>query len=118
MTAMVQLSLALNIAVLVPVCLGIQRNAAWAEAAYGPRSPAHGILLSIYLAILVVSALLLTHPLPQAVAALLVVQIAYKVTTPFTVGTMRNPVVLSNLLIAAVHAVTVGLIWQAGVWRG
>ena len=38
-----------------------------------------------------------------------------KVTTPFTVGTLRNPVVLSNLLIAAVHTVTVGLIWRAGV---
>ena len=114
-TTMITASLLLNIAVLVPVCTGILRDADWARAAYGPRSPARGILLSIYLAILGVSALLLARPLPQAVAALLVVQIIYKVTTPFTVGTLRNPVVVSNLLIAAVHVVTVGLIWRAGI---
>ena len=114
MSAMIAVSLALNIAVLIPVCLGILRDAEWTKAAYGPRSPARGILLSIYLAILVVSGLLLARPLPQAVAALLLVQIVYKVTTPFTVGTLRNPVVVSNLLIAAVHAVTVGLIVRGG----
>lgn len=118
MTTMITASLLLNIVVLVPVCAGIVRDAEWARATYGARSPARGILLSIYLAILGVSAVLLARPLPQAVTALLVVQIAYKVTTPLTVGTVRNPVVVSNLLIAAVHAVTVGLIWQAGVWRG
>lgn len=114
MSAMIAVSLALNIAVLIPVCLGILRDAAWANAAYGPPSPARGILLSIYLAILAVSALLLARPLSQAVAALLLVQIVYKVTTPFTVGTLRNPVVVSNLAIAAVHVVTVGMIARAG----
>ena len=112
---MIAASLLLNIVVLVPVCTGIVRDASWARAAYGERSPARAILLSIYLAILCVSVVLLAQPLPQAVAALLLVQIVYKVTTPFTVGTLRNPVVVSNLLIAAVHAVTVGLIWRAAV---
>ena len=115
MTTMITASLLLNIIVLMPVCMGIVRDADWARAAYGSRSPARSILLSIYVAILGVSALLLARPLFKAVAALLVVQIVYKVTTPFTVGTLRNPVVLSNLLIAAVHTVTVGLIWRAGV---
>ena len=40
------------------------------------------------------------------VAALLAVQIIYKLTTPFTVQSLSNPVVLSNLAIAAFHAVT------------
>ena len=43
---------------------------------------------------------------PKLVAALLLVQVIYKVTTPLTVGTLRNPVVASNLCIAAFHAVT------------
>ena len=33
-------------------------------------------------------------------------QVIYKLTTPFTVGSFRNPVVISNLVIATVHAVT------------
>jgi hypothetical protein len=37
-------------------------------------------------------------------------QICYKVTTPITVGTITNPVVISNLAIAIVHAITLWLI--------
>ncbi|WDA42248.1 hypothetical protein [Erythrobacter sp. BLCC-B19] len=110
MPTMITLSLLLNIAVLLPVTGSILTNAGWVEAAYGPPSPARGILLAVYLAILAGSAALLWKPLPQMVAALLLVQIAYKLLTPFTVGTLANPVVLSNLAIAAFHAVTVTLI--------
>ncbi len=106
MNLLIKLSLTLNIVVLVPVCAGLLRGADWTLAAYGPPSPARGILLSIYLAILLVSVGLLLKPVPAMVAALLIVQIAYKVTTPFTVGTLANPVVISNLAIAAFHAVT------------
>ncbi|GAA4762301.1 hypothetical protein GCM10023306_04380 [Novosphingobium ginsenosidimutans] len=113
MNLMIKLSLALNILVLVPVCGSLLTGAGWTLAAYGPASPARGILLSIYLAILVVSVGLLFKPVPAMVAALLIVQIVYKVTTPFTVGTIANPVVLSNLAIAAVHAATVATIFQA-----
>jgi len=110
MPTMITLSLLLNIAVLVPVTGGIMANAGWVEAAYGPPSPARGILLAVYLAILAGSAALLWKPVPAMVAALLLVQIAYKLMTPFTVGTLANPVVVSNLAIAAFHAVTVALI--------
>lgn len=113
MNLMIKLSLALNILVLVPVCGSLLTGAGWTLAAYGPASPARGILLSVYLAILVVSVGLLFKPVPAMVAALLIVQIVYKVTTPFTVGTIANPVVLSNLAIAAVHAATVATIFQA-----
>ena len=110
MKAMIHISLALNIAVLLPVCFSLLTSAHWTLAAYGPPSPARGILLSIYLAILLLSALLLLKPLPAAVLALLAVQIVYKLTTPFTVGTLANPVVVSNLLIALVHLVTASTI--------
>lgn len=113
MAAVMTVSLLLNIAVLVPVCVSILLDAAWTRSAYGVPSPARGILLSVYFAIVVLSALLLARPAIQAVAALLLIQIFYKLTTPFTVGTLRNPVVASNLAIAAVHAGTVGFIWKA-----
>lgn len=115
MRLMILISLLLNALVLIPVCAGLATNARWAVAAYGDATPARGILLSVYAAILLVSLLLLAKPEPKMVAALLIVQIVYKVTTPFTVGAVANPVVVSNLLIAAVHAVTVLLIWREGV---
>lgn len=110
---MLVLSLLLNIVVLVPVCAGLLTHANWALASYGEATAARGILLSIYLSIALVSALLLVVREPNLVAALLLVQVLYKVTTPLTVGTLANPVVLSNLGIAAFHAVTLYLIWRA-----
>jgi len=55
MPTMITLSLLLNIAVLLPVTGSIIGNAGWVEAAYGPPSPARGILLAVYLAILAVT---------------------------------------------------------------
>ena len=40
------------------------------------------------------------------------VQILYKLTTPVTVGTLQNPVVISNLGIAMFHTVTLVVIWR------
>ena len=115
MKMMIVLSLALNILVLVPVTYGMATDAPGMQQAYGAASPARGILLALYLAILAASVVLLFKPIVPAVAALLAVQIAYKVMTPFTVGSWENPVVLSNLGIAAFHAVTLGLIvWGSG----
>ncbi|PKB14183.1 hypothetical protein B0I00_2815 [Novosphingobium kunmingense] len=106
MVTLIKASLLLNVAVLIPVCASIALHAGWTDAAYGPPGPARGILLSIYLAIMAVSAGLLFRPVPAMVAALLAVQVLYKITTPVTVGTLGNPVVLSNLAIAAFHIVT------------
>jgi hypothetical protein len=110
---LITLSLALNIIVLIPVCSGLLTNAGWTATAYGAASPARGILLSVYLAILLVSVGLLVKPIPFMVAALLLVQIVYKLTTPFSVGNIANPVVVSNLGIAAFHCVTLFAIWRA-----
>jgi hypothetical protein len=112
MRALIFISLGINILVLVPVCLGLLTKADWTPAVYGPDSAARAILLSVYLAILVCSVGLLFKPIPAMVAALLLVQIIYKFSTPFTVGSFGNPVVISNLAIAAFHSLTLWSIWK------
>ena len=99
-------SLLLNIAVLVPVCLAILFGGRRMIAVFGMATPARSILLALYLTILAASLILLWLDRPEAIATLLVMQVAYKVLTPFTVGTLRHPVVASNLLIAAFHSAT------------
>ncbi len=110
MKNMIRLSLILNILVLIPVCAGLLTHAVWATDVYGAATAARGILLSIYGAILLVSTALLFSLDPLQVAPLLLVQVIYKLTTPFSVGSFTNPVVISNLVIAAVHIVTLSLI--------
>lgn len=113
MKKMIVFSLLTNVAVLIPVCAGLLVDAAWVADGYGGPSAARGILLSIYGAILVVSAGLLFVRDPMLVAPLLLVQVVYKLTTPFTVGSFANPVVISNIAIAAVHLATLLLILRA-----
>jgi hypothetical protein len=109
---MMQLSLITNILVLTPVCFGLLLDAAWVPNGWGEFSPARGILLSIYGAILLVSLGLLWRQEPIAVASLLLVQVIYKITTPWTVGSLENPVVISNLVVAVIHTVTLVLIFR------
>jgi hypothetical protein len=52
------------------------------------------------------SAVLLFRGQPAQAVPLLWLQILYKVTTPLSVGTLRNPVVLTNLGVAAFHIAT------------
>ena len=102
-----KLSLALNILVLIPVCSGLLFNANWPIDSYGIETPARGILLAIYLSILIFSAVLLFKFDAKMVVALLTVQILYKLMSPIAVGTLTNPVIISNLLIAAFHLISV-----------
>ena len=110
MKKMILASLLTNVLVLIPVCGGLLFDAFWIADIYGESSPARGILLSVYGSILVVSLGLLFKREPMLVAPLLLVQVLYKLTTPFTVGSFLNPVVLSNIVIAAMHLTTLGLI--------
>ena len=110
MKKMILISLIVNVLVLMPVCIGLIGDVPRVSGVYGDFSPARGILLSVYGAILLVSITLLFKPLPILVAPLLLVQILYKVTTPFTVGGLTNPVVISNLLVAVLHLITLYLI--------
>ena len=113
MKKMILASLLTNVVVLIPVCVGLLVDASWVADAYGAASPARGILLSIYGAILIVSMGLLFKREPMLVAPLLLVQVLYKLTTPFTVSSFANPVVISNIVIAALHLTTLGLILSA-----
>ena len=107
---MLVVSLVLNIAVLIPVLVVLAVNGRAAEGAWGPKTPARGITAAVYAAILVASCgLLALYLAGVAVLAwaqsLLAVQVIYKTLTVPFVG-LRNPVVLSNIPIAVVHAVT------------
>jgi hypothetical protein len=106
MKTLIVISLLLNIAVLIPVCTGIITDASWTQASYGGLAPARAILLAVYLSILIASFLLLAFRDPRSVAALLSIQILYKMITPFTVGTIHHPVVISNVGIAVFHIIT------------
>lgn len=107
---MLLLSLFLNVLVLVPVLAVLAANGKAAEYAWGPDTSARRILAAIYTAILLASLFLIAGQfLDYAISAwsqaLLAVQIIYKLLTVPFVG-LRNPVVLSNIGIAIVHAVT------------
>ena len=102
-----KLSLILNILVLIPVCLGVLLKANWAVESYGIETPARGILLSIYLSILIFSAVLLFKFDPKMVMALLTVQVVYKFLSPIMVRTISNSVIISNILIAVFHSYSV-----------
>lgn len=112
MNKMVLASLLTNVLVLVPVGAGLLMDAAWIADGYGAATSARGILLSVYGAILIVSLGLLFRRDPVLVAPLLLVQVIYKFSTPFTVGSFTNPVVLSNLAIATLHLATLVLIYR------
>jgi hypothetical protein len=77
----------------------------------GEFNPARGILLAMYTTILIGSIYLLIFPDNKFVIALLLMQIVYKLLTPFTVKTVKHPFVISNILIAVVHLVTVYSLW-------
>jgi hypothetical protein len=110
-----KLSLILNILVLIPVCSSILLKSNLVIDSYGIETPALGILLSIYLTILIFSVVFLFKFDPKFVMALLLVQVVYKVLSPIMVGTLTNPVIISNLFIAAFHSYS---IWKLASTKG
>jgi len=106
---MLKAALLINIGVLVPVIIGLVKRSRWTIEAYGNDSPSRRILLSIYLSILILSLVLFRWPQQDAIVTLLLLQIVYKMTSPFTVRNWRNPVVISNLLIAGFHLLALWL---------
>ena len=113
MKKMILASLLLNVFVLIPVCFSLMTNQPWAVEMLGAFTPARGFLLSLWGTILVVSLGLLFKREPMLVAPLFLLQIIYKLTTPFTVGSFTNPVVISNVAIALFHLITLSLIIRA-----
>ena len=123
------IAMGLNALVLIPVLVMMTRNGKRSVRAYGEDTAAKRILACIYGAILVVSAALFvliimdnspytplalsTSPVPPGAASywaqsLLGVQITYKLCTTFAVG-FKNPVVISNVCIAAFHIVVLAV---------
>jgi hypothetical protein len=113
MNTFIYVSLAVNIVVLVPILVLMAVKSPLVDHAWGSFTQARGILMSIYFAILAVSVFLVFKPAPAFVFALLLVQVIYKVTTPFTVRSFSNPVVISNLFIASLHIVTLIKVFPA-----
>lgn len=113
---MVTASLMLNILVLIPVCLTLMFDVERMRVVAGAFTPGRGILLAIYLTILLGSTALLVYPDPKLVFALLSMQIIYKTLSPFTVKTLKNPIVISNLFIALFHAITVNGLLKNGLF--
>ena len=111
MKTMIYISLALNILVLIPIVALMALKSPLVDTAWGEFTAARGILMSVYISILAVSVALIFKPVPSLVAALLLVQVIYKLTTPFTVGLISNPVVISNLAISALHIATLATIF-------
>jgi hypothetical protein len=104
---MVTASLLLNSIVLIPVCIALLLNNKKMEYAAGIFTPARGIILAIYLTILLASIALLFYPDNKFALGLFIIQIVYKVLSPLTVKTIKNPIVISNLFIAAFHLATI-----------
>ena len=104
---MLTISLLLNILVLIPICFLMLTNNVRMVKTLGEFNPARGILLAIYTTILAASIYLLIYPDTKFAIALLLVQIVYKLLTPFTVKTLKHPFVISNVLIAVLHIWTV-----------
>lgn len=104
---MITASIILNIIVLIPVCFTLIMNFDEMQKTAGIFTPARGVLLAIYLTILLVSAFLLFFMDLKLVFALFLMQIVYKLISPFTVKTIKNPIVICNFLIAGFHLVTI-----------
>ncbi|MEL6572768.1 MAG: hypothetical protein AAFQ64_13975 [Pseudomonadota bacterium] len=113
---MMTISFLVNLLVLAAVIPPLWAGSAGMVAAFGAETPARQILVSIYAAIWLTSALgLALMALGRSEVAvtlaigLFSVQIVYKTLTAVTVG-LGNPVVMTNLPIAALHAATLVVI--------
>jgi hypothetical protein len=111
---MISASLIFNILVLIPVCLTLLFNFEKMQDVAGVFTPARGILLAIYVSILLASSFLLFFMDTKLAFALFSIQIVYKILTPFTVKSIKNPIVISNLVIATFHLVTVITMMKSG----
>ncbi|CAJ1338518.1 unnamed protein product [Effrenium voratum] len=114
-------SMALNVGLLTPVCVGLYFNMPLMTEWYGEPTIARGILLSVYLSIVVASGALfslvfvdLAHQVARIlIAGLLAMQIFYKFLSPFTTERAKDRVasmaVACQLGLAMFHGITLGV---------
>ena len=104
---MLIISLIANILILIPVCFFLFRDDNSMLDVFGPKTVARHILLSIYISILILSFLLLFFQDEKMVLTLLIIQVVYKLQTPFYVKSIKNPVIITNLVVTLVHIITI-----------
>ena len=104
----------INVLVAGGVGVLLLRNVPVMTAVYGEATPARSILASIYLSIAAASVCALLFPAYSiAIATVLFpLQILYKLSTVLTVRSIVHPVVVSNLLISIVHAISLFVIFR------
>lgn len=75
---------------------------------FGKDSPGLRILSSVYLAIAAVSlyAIILPETATSIALVLFPLQIVYKILSVFAVRNGKNPVIISNVVIVAVHSLS------------
>jgi len=86
---------------------------------WGKSSPSRNILFSVYLSIFIMSIILLflyiknkkSTSIKYMIVSLLLFQIIYKLITPVVV-TIKNPIIISNIVIAIFHIITIVFIWK------
>lgn len=108
---------ALNVLVLASVLHGFWKGTPGINSTYGPETVARGILVSVFIAILLASVFCVavlvsgsTRLFLTLSAALFTFQIIYTMVTAVIVG-LQSSVVVANLAISAVHAVTLVFVY-------
>lgn len=118
MITIVYASLVINVVVagFWGIVLGFFPRAHFRNRPYGMDTSGSRILSSLYLTIASVSlyALIVPDRLDSVCIFLFGFQIIYKSLSAITVRDFRNPVVISNLLIVIIHAVSLGWLLKQG----
>lgn len=116
---MINLSYMLNILILFPVLFGLILRPDAMIPAFGGDTDARRILTCLYATIALASfaglSLMLlgqTALATQLGVTLFALQIVYKLLT-FPIVGLQSPVVITNLLVVAVHTVTLLTIWMS-----
>lgn len=118
MIAIVYFSLVVNVVVagFWGIILGFFPRARFRDWPYGEDTPGTRILSSLYLAITFFSLYALAVPdrLYSVCIFLFAFQVLYKTLSAITVRDFRNPVAVSNLLIAVIHSISLCWLLQYG----
>jgi hypothetical protein len=111
---MITASLLINILVLIPVCSGLILKVSRFDFVFGIDSTARQILSSIYLAILLMSLVILLFPgkTSEFLIPLLSIQVFYKLSSVMLIKNKKTPVLWFNLVIAIFHSITIFYIFS------
>ena len=109
---LILLSLFINIIVLGLIFLN-SSNKSFIDV-WGKSSPSRNILFSVYSSVILLFLYIQNKKsisIKYMIVSLLLFQIIYKLITPFVV-TIKNPIIISNIVIAIFHIITIVFIWK------